>query len=1650
MNAKARFKMIILVITFCCYDLKTFAGVGDSTQFGYFKIKDTSAVNLPEFYGQSGYGYMTSTISYFQVTRIYKCFSALNDSFFNKVYRIEYKSLHYDNQMADSLEKYNFIAFYVNPFEIKPQFIFTDTSKEVLWQIENLKLNKAWDITTGDTSVEIAIVDYPFLENHLDLAGNYKKNWAEIPNNNIDDDGNGYVDDFDGWALNKKPFWPFTGASLEVATAMSHGTFVASMAAGKVNNTGKSVGACPNCKIIPVNVLDLKAKDTLKPYGAGHFWLTYFYEGFAYAIVRNPDIINLSWGGQAKEIDTILKNLLDLAEEKGILVVTGSGNDNNENRLYDPSAKFYPASYHTPISVGSLTFEDRKAYFSNYGSFAGTDIMAPGEYLLGAGNYSNSYVYRSNGTSFSTPLIAGIFGLIKSQNPSYTKSQLVNRLLSTADDVLFNNFEYSNVFGLGKANAYKSLTNNTFKITQFSTLYENQFFTELDTVEFIIQHRPNMKYTLRFGDGTQTTTSNARIKKLYNTAGIYSVKLIYKDTLFNLEDSITKDSYILINNYDVDKNSYNLNWSFGKGILLNFSKNSMNFSHDSLNSIYSTGILTPLKVNGFFKQYTTEGTFSKDIIYNSKIGRLNPINGINNNSFIPPVYTRNQSSIIVHDFWSDSILAFQLPHSYIASSPTDKSYSYRSYSLQGTGGITKQFLKAKIGGVDTNSNGSVRGTALIGFMPSKKFNGYNVWIYPSEQFGTKLFRLRFNWDSTRNRRTFVVTDSTQLPLDLFGTHTYPQEIVFSKNYKYCAVNLYSRINLYKVDTLTEKLIFIDSIKSNFRIGSCFSPNEDVLYNIEEIESDIAIVQYNLNSSNINNSKKNVVIGNSEFYSDLRLAPNGIIMVNGSNKSYVGGILRPDILLQSNFTNDCKYYRSILDFGTKTAKVQKYSDTNSGFHLPSIVFDQMPDSIYITSELIRCDSIKLNCNLPKYLPRYWKNGNNWVKATSPVVYYNNLDTNSIQLRIDSLCIKLKTKPIVQIQINNGLLQSEVTPSIPKKLWINSKFKGFTSVNWFRNDILLSSNSPSDTIQVNEPGLYTALGIASCGSTVSNILELRAKCLDTFYNLQHFVVGGKNFIGVTNLSGTVYKLTGNNVVNANAVLNISNATLIMDINSKITVNPAGYLNLDNVKIYSCDRWNGIEIKGNTASSANRMLGSPTHGSAKIKNSELAFASIAVHLREGGYAQIENNQFVNNGIHIRHANYPYADLSIVQNNVFHFIDPRICSGSGMNGCGYLNYKGYIPGYSTYFNRYYIQIDSIKNATYQNNMFHYSINSKLKISERRGKDFYINNSENITIKYNQFNAVCNLHTFEALNSNKITLNGNIFTQMNSVGNYNFWGDKLFNENLQINPVYFKETKNSRIENNQMLAGNVGLEFYDKGTAAEPKTLVFGNKFNGPTYGIAAASDTMPIGLSTAVNNYTDTVHVFTECNEFTNNSVAFVGCGNLLKQGSTNSATGNKYYSSTVERCLFYKTGNAVEYNYFIQILYTIEEAKNTPSNNFNLLFNGIPVTNSYITTISKSRNLSCTSNPNYSSIQNNLGSNNLIENILISPNPTTSEFILSNNERNIIQFELLDVAGKLIFGGFLSGTEEKIGHNLKAGIYFLNVKINGESKTWRLVKI
>jgi outer membrane protein assembly factor BamB len=275
----------------------------------------------------------------------------------------------------------------------------------------DIDADEAWDITRGSREVVVAVLDGGIKVSHPDLRANIRRNSRELARNRLDDDGNGLVDDHEGWNFSRNTYLMDFDGDFSV-----HGSMVAGIVAAVGNNAEGISGVSPVVSLLPVQVLN----------GGGLGLVSNVVAGMHYAVSQGADITCHSYAGSGKS--AVEEAAVKTLETAGVLMVAAVGNDATNV----DSRPLYPACFASPaiLSVGATDARDLRASFSNLG-VKQVDLSAPGVDIVTL-NVPNGYIMGS-GTSFAAPMVAGAAALVKAAHPDLSGQELREVLMGTVD-----------------------------------------------------------------------------------------------------------------------------------------------------------------------------------------------------------------------------------------------------------------------------------------------------------------------------------------------------------------------------------------------------------------------------------------------------------------------------------------------------------------------------------------------------------------------------------------------------------------------------------------------------------------------------------------------------------------------------------------------------------------------------------------------------------------------------------------------------------------------------------------------------------------------------------------------------------------------------------------------------------------------------------------------------------------------------------------------------------------------------------------------------------------------------------------------------------------------------------------------------------------
>jgi len=324
-------------------------------------------------------------------------------------------------------------------FIVTSQVFPDDPSISELWGLDNtgqtggtsdadIDAPEAWDLTTGSSDVLVAVIDTGIDLDHPDLVENLWVNPNEIPNNGIDDDLNGFIDDVYGW--------DFANDDASPQDDDDHGTHCSGTIGAVGNDLNGITGVNWNVSIMAVKFLGTSGGTTSDAIDAVN-----------YTTLMGVDLTSNSWGGGG--FSSLLEAAIQNAGDNDILFVAAAGNDSSNN----DSITSYPTNYEieTVISVAATDHNDQLSSFSNFGSNT-VDLGAPGTSVYST--VIDGYDHFS-GTSMATPHVSGVICLMKSLSPNLSAIELKTVLMDNVDPL--SSLASITISG-GRLNAYNSLS----------------------------------------------------------------------------------------------------------------------------------------------------------------------------------------------------------------------------------------------------------------------------------------------------------------------------------------------------------------------------------------------------------------------------------------------------------------------------------------------------------------------------------------------------------------------------------------------------------------------------------------------------------------------------------------------------------------------------------------------------------------------------------------------------------------------------------------------------------------------------------------------------------------------------------------------------------------------------------------------------------------------------------------------------------------------------------------------------------------------------------------------------------------------------------------------------------------------------------------
>ncbi len=484
----------------------------------YFKIKNSEAIPFAVNQGvvdlktTSFFGNLTEL---FNVKSVTNPFYSSKNEVLDRIFLIDFSEIERIDEFIQLLSRKSQVQYAEKAPYFRIMYKPNDpnyTTAGNNWHLKKIWADTAWNITKGDTNIMVAVIDNAIFVNHPDLAGKVK-----VAIDLADGDNNPTPPTF---ATTQNPVW-------------SHGTHTSGLVGAASDNGVGNPSIGYNIKLMAIKA----GKDADGGSGATHM-----YEGITYAADNGARVISMSLGGPLY-FET-MQLIIDYAYNKGCVIVAAAGNNgagdedpNNVNYIG------YPAACNHVIAVGATNGNDKKASFSEFGTWI--DVVAPGGYQTDGGildvimnNSVYSLAYTSatggfvkmQGTSMACPIVAGLCGLMLSVDTNLTPDRLTHFLKLTCDNIeSLQAAEHVGMVGAGRVNAFRAVQMVQDSISSLVCNFSaNSNFTAPNTSINFTDHSIGnpTAWLWTFEGGNPATSTEQNPVVLYENAGSFRVTLM--------------------------------------------------------------------------------------------------------------------------------------------------------------------------------------------------------------------------------------------------------------------------------------------------------------------------------------------------------------------------------------------------------------------------------------------------------------------------------------------------------------------------------------------------------------------------------------------------------------------------------------------------------------------------------------------------------------------------------------------------------------------------------------------------------------------------------------------------------------------------------------------------------------------------------------------------------------------------------------------------------------------------------------------------------------------------------------------------------------------------------------------------------------------
>lgn len=366
---------------------------------------------------------------------------SVQETNYNNVQRIKVP-IGLEEQYYKFFKRLKYVEYVEPNYIIEPAgLIVNDPYINLQWAINKIRLPDVWVNTIGNSNIIIGVIDSGLDTTHPDLAGQYITGWNVITN------------------------------TTDTVDTFGHGTKVAGTIIAIGNNSIGIAGTSWNCKVMPIKVDSIEGGKTTS---------YYLSNGIIYAATHGCKVLNISYCYDSY-ISTV-HSAINTALSNGCSIVSSSGNDGS-------TSPNYPAAHDGVISVGASNQDDCRAWFSSCGSTM--HIVAPGEEIytteLGGG-YGNH-----SGTSFSSPIVAGIVALMLDTNPNLTNNSIVDIINLSAIDI--NTLGFDDLTGYGRLDAVNAIRMSLEYPNISYSFTENNITNKQYIVKLLVSNNMKLEYT---------------------------------------------------------------------------------------------------------------------------------------------------------------------------------------------------------------------------------------------------------------------------------------------------------------------------------------------------------------------------------------------------------------------------------------------------------------------------------------------------------------------------------------------------------------------------------------------------------------------------------------------------------------------------------------------------------------------------------------------------------------------------------------------------------------------------------------------------------------------------------------------------------------------------------------------------------------------------------------------------------------------------------------------------------------------------------------------------------------------------------------------------------------------------------------------------